>query len=89
MSDNGHKECKGALYVISFDPLWETMKRRGATTYTLQVKGNVSSSTIRRIRENDSISTETLNKLCEVLECGIQDVIRYTADTPHEESRQK
>lgn len=36
--------------VISYAPMWETMKKRGATTYTLQVKGGISSSTIRRLK---------------------------------------
>lgn len=39
--------------MISYAPLWETMKRKNATTYTLQVKGEISSSTVRRLKAND------------------------------------
>ncbi len=63
--------------MISYEPLWETMLRQGATTYTLQVKGGISSSTIRRLKAGESISTNTLNALCELLRCDISDLICY------------
>ena len=66
--------------MISYDPLWETMKRVGATTYTLQAKGLIGSSTIRRLKDNDSVSTNTLDALCKILECNLDDIIRYTPD---------
>ncbi len=66
--------------MILYAPLWETMKRTGATTYTLRVKGNVSNSTILRMKVGDSISTDTLNKLCKILKCGLADVIAYIPD---------
>lgn len=66
--------------MISYDPLWNTMKSKNATTYTLQVKGNISSSTIRRIKANESISTNTLDALCKILNCTISDIIEYVDD---------
>ena len=63
--------------MISYDPLWCTMKERGATTYTLQYKGGISSSTIRRIKANDSVSTNTIDALCSLLNCEVNDVIEY------------
>lgn len=63
--------------MISYMPLWETMKKRGATTYTLQVKGAISSSTIRRLKANESVSTNTLEALCKILDCDLKDVIAY------------
>lgn len=67
--------------MISYAPLWATMKRRGATTYTLQVKGGVSSSTIRRLKAGESVSTNTLDALCEILDCSISDVVIYVPDS--------
>ena len=66
--------------MISYEPLWETMKKRGATTYTLQVKGGISSSTIRRLKANESVSTNTLDALCQILDCSLEDVIAYHPD---------
>ena len=66
--------------MISYDPLWETMRRKGATTYTLQVKGGISSSTIRRLKANESVSTNTLDAICKILACELSDVVIYRPD---------
>ncbi len=63
--------------MISYAPLWATMKRLGATTYTLQVKGNISSSTVRRLKAGESVSTNTLDALCSLLECDLADIVAY------------
>ena len=63
--------------MISYAPLWETMKRKGATTYTLQVKGAISSSTVRRLKAGESVSTNTLDALCTLLECDVTDILLY------------
>ena len=66
--------------MISYAPLWETMKKRNATTYTLQAKGGISSSTIRRLKAGDSVSTNSLEALCKILECELQDIVEYLPD---------
>lgn len=66
--------------MISYDPLWETMARCGATTYTLQVKGQISSSTIRRLKAGQSVSTNTIDALCKLLDCGLNDILAYIPD---------
>ena len=66
--------------MISYEPLWRTMKEKKASTYTLQVKGGISSSTVRRLKANDSISTNTLDALCKILGCTLHDVVEYLPD---------
>lgn len=69
--------------LISYAPLWETMKMRGATTYTLRNKGeydNISGSTILRLQKNESVSTNTLNSLCKILNCELSDIAEYIPD---------
>ncbi len=66
--------------MISYAPLWETMQKRGATTYTLEVKGGVSSSTIRLLKAGESVSTNTLEALCKILGCTHQDIVEYLPD---------
>lgn len=66
--------------MISYAPLWETMKKRGATTYTLQVKGDISSSTIRRMKAGQSVSTNSLDALCKLLQCGLEEIAVYLPD---------
>ena len=67
--------------MISYAPLWETMARRGATTYTLQVKGGISSASIRRMKAGASVSTNTLEALCKLLNCSLADIVEYLPDT--------
>ena len=66
--------------MISYAPLWETMKRKNATTYTLQVKGEISSSTVRRLNAYESVSTITLDALWRILDCELDDIIAYLPD---------
>ena len=70
--------------MVSYAPLWETMRRQGATTYTLQVKGQISSSTVRRLKAGESVSTNTLDALCKLLNCRMEDIIEYLPDNPEE-----
>jgi DNA-binding Xre family transcriptional regulator len=71
----------GELAMISYEPLWQAMKACGATTYTLQVKGQISSSTIRRLKAGESVSTNTLDALCKILHCTLIDIVEYLPDT--------
>ncbi|MBQ2633301.1 MAG: helix-turn-helix domain-containing protein [Oscillospiraceae bacterium] len=67
--------------MISYAPLWRTMAKTGATTYTLQVKGQISSSTVRRLKAGESVSTNTLDALCRVLGCRLPDVVEYLPES--------
>ena len=66
--------------MITYAPLWETMKRLGASTYTLQVKGGISSSTVRRLKAGESVSTNTPDALCRILGCRLEDIAEYVPD---------
>ena len=68
------------IRMISYERLWKTMELRGATTYTLQVKGGISSSTIRRMKAGESVSTNTLEALCKILDCTLEDIVEYLPD---------
>lgn len=66
--------------MIVFDKLWETMSDKGFSTYTLREKYNIDNRTIRRLRANQNITTETLNKLCSILDCNLEDIATYIKD---------
>lgn len=66
--------------MIRFDRLWETMNKKGVTTYQLREKCGIDSKTIRRLRANENMETKTLNKLCTVLNCRLEDIAEYIAD---------
>ena len=60
--------------MISYEPLWETMKKKGITQYQLINKYKVSAGQLSRLRANQNVSTNTLVVLCEILDCDIQDI---------------
>lgn len=63
--------------MIVFDKLWETMKEKGVSTYWLREKCGIDSKTIRRLRANENMETKTLDKLCQALDCKIEDIMEY------------
>lgn len=76
----GHNIIEAAsevLAIITYDPLWETMKRRGITTYALIKDYSFSRGTLDSLKQNRNISTATLNDLCRILSCQVEEVLRY------------
>ena len=63
--------------MISYSPFWETLKESPETTYTLITKHRVSSSTIDKLRKDKPMNTTTINDLCRILDCNIQDIVTY------------
>ena len=66
--------------MIVFNKLWETMKSKGFSTYTLREKCGIDSKTVRRLKANENIETKTLNKLCEALDCQIEDIMVFVKE---------
>ncbi len=66
--------------MIVFDKLWGVMKEKGVSTYLLREKCGIDSKTVRRLRANDNMETKTLNKLCTVLDCRLEDIAEYIPD---------
>ena len=66
--------------MIKFDKLWETMNKKGVSTYWLREKCDIDSKTVRRLKANENIETKTINKLCEALDCKIEEIAEYIPD---------
>ena len=63
--------------MISYAPLWKTMKQKGITTYTLIYKEGFSAYTITNLRRNKSITMNTMEKLCSTLNCTPNDIVEF------------
>ncbi len=63
--------------MISYEPLWETMKRKGVTTYTLIKQYGFSKGTLDSLKQGRNISTATLDDLCDILDCDVEEVLRH------------
>ena len=68
---------KEDLPMISYEPFWDLLDWREISTYTLINKHHISSSRINRLRHNLPISTATIDKLCEIFDCPVDDIIMY------------
>lgn len=66
--------------MIVYEPLWETMKKKNISTYSLIKNYNISKNTIFRLKYNKGISTLLLNDLCNILNCKVDDVLLYIPD---------
>ena len=66
--------------MISYDPLWETMKLRGETTYTLINKHGLNARTIFNLKHNRSITMYTLERLCQILNYQAEGIVRFIPD---------
>ena len=68
--------CKGGGIVISYEPLFRTMKEKGITSYRL-FKMGFPQSNYYAMKHGENVSTNTINELCILLECEIPDVMEF------------
>lgn len=65
--------------MIDYSPLWDTMKSRGFTQYRLMKQG-IDNRTLDTLRKGNNITLLTLEKLCRILDCTPNDVVRFLND---------
>lgn len=70
---------KGEI-MISYEPLWQTMRDKNITTYALIHKYNFSPNTITNLKKNKSITMNTLEKLCKILDCQAESIVIFSRD---------
>lgn len=68
--------------MIVYDRLWATMKKRGVSQYRLIREHQFSNGQLDRLRKNQNISTYTINLLCKILHCRVEDILEYVEEEP-------
>ena len=63
--------------MIDYSPFWKTLEISEENWYTLTKKHHMSSSTLYRLKHNQDISMKTVNDLCRILGCQIEDIATY------------
>lgn len=66
--------------MISYEPFYKTIKKKNVSTYKLINTYGISRSLIDRLKHNKPISTVTLNDLCAILDCKVEDILLYIKD---------
>ena len=72
--------------MISYDNLWNVMKEKGISQYALIKKHRISPAQITRLKRNESVSTNTIDTFCRILECEVEDIMKYTKDEHRDET---
>ncbi|MBE5955695.1 MAG: helix-turn-helix transcriptional regulator [Lachnospiraceae bacterium] len=63
--------------MIEYSAFWNTLKNSSESTYTLITRHRISSSTIDKLRKNKPLNTTTINDLCRILDCRVEDIMVY------------
>ena len=67
--------------MVTYDRLWETMKTKGISQYRLIKYYGFSAGQIGRLKKNASVSTHTIDVLCTILNCRVEDIMEFRLDT--------
>ncbi|MCC8076653.1 MAG: helix-turn-helix transcriptional regulator [Clostridiales bacterium] len=71
--------------MIKYDRLWVTMKEKGVSQYDLYTHYDIGRSQLDRLRKNKNVETNTIDRLCSILHCNVEDVMEYVSDPEQEE----
>ena len=63
--------------MISYEPFYETLFKKGVTEYNLIFKQGFSANTFHRMKKGEAINTKTLDALCYALDCEVGDIIEF------------
>ena len=77
------------IVIISYEPLYKTLKEKNISTYKLIKQYNISRSLLDRLKHDKPISTVTLNDLCTILDCKVEDVLVFKKDNKKEKGVQE
>ena len=66
--------------MISYQPFYKTIKSKNISTYKLINEYGISRSLLDRLKHNKPITTVTINDLCKILDCSVEEIIAYIPD---------
>ncbi len=66
--------------MISYDNLWNVMREKGISQYSLIKDYHISPAQITRLKRNESVSTHTVEVFCRILDCEVGDIMQYIPD---------
>lgn len=66
--------------MMSFEPLWRTLKQKNVSTYKLINEYGLSKGLIDNLKHNRNITLLTVEQLCRILDCRVEDIVVYIKD---------
>lgn len=68
------------LFMISYEPFYQTLLKKNITEYQLIFKHGISANTLYRMKRGENVTLKTIDALCFILNCNIEDIVRYLPD---------
>lgn len=68
------------MKMISYEPFYQTLFKKGITEYNLIFKQGFSANTLHRMKKGEAINTKTLDALCYALDCDVNDIIKFVKE---------
>ena len=62
--------------IVDYSPLWETMRRKAISQYRL-IQSGINNKTLDSLKKNKNITMLTLEKLCRILDCTPNDIVKF------------
>lgn len=75
--------------MISYDRLWQQMRKKRVTQYALIRRYGISPAQITRLKRNESVSTHTIDMFCTILNCRVEDIMEHIQDVSLQEENEK
>ena len=66
--------------MITYAPLWKTLKEKGISQYKLIEEYGVDNAQLQRLRDNAVVKTITIDRLCQILDCKVENIMEYVKD---------
>lgn len=65
---------------VNYNKLWHLLIDRGMNKTDLRVQAGISTNTLAKLGKNENVSTSIIAKICEALDCNVEDVMEFTAE---------
>ena len=67
--------------MISYKPFYDTLLKKNKTEYELIFKEGISANTLYRMKQGKAITTTTLDTLCFILDCEVEDILVHDKES--------
>jgi len=66
--------------MMSYAPFWKMLDRQKVSQYALREKHGINPNTLTRMKRNKYLSLRTIEDLCKILDCRIENIVEYIPD---------
>ena len=76
---------KGIIMAIRYNKLWKKLIDENMMNVDLRDQAGITTNALAKLGKNEHVSTQVLEKVCNVLHCEIQDIMEFVPDEERKE----